>query len=284
MKYTFSDEEGDSDSEHTRRSTRHSGTSTPAELAGPTFTASGRQVRSRMGGAYGEYLASGHHNGLLPNAEMPKEGRSGEAQQLSSGRSQRSGLRNGVSRQAHPDRYKSLGSYDGVDDDSDAPSSGEEWNGGGDDDGDIEDEQLPEADDEEDLDMSDDDIGPAEASGIKEDGSQGRGSLVVSLRYQRKPGQSSQSETPDPQGFRHPDIGHDHSSSIMNSFQGQQALTKQASPLRPTSIVSDLQDQKQAAASPVSAFNGDTAVTNERPKASDQINRDWSMVDAAPHL
>jgi hypothetical protein len=61
MKYTYSDEEdeGYSDATSTRRSTRNTGTHTPAEPSGPTVTLSGRQVKSRLGGAYGESLLSG---------------------------------------------------------------------------------------------------------------------------------------------------------------------------------------------------------------------------------
>lgn len=61
MKYTFSDDEDDegySDST-TRRSTRNTGTHTPAEPIGPTVTLSGRQVKSRTGGTYGESMLSG---------------------------------------------------------------------------------------------------------------------------------------------------------------------------------------------------------------------------------
>lgn len=63
MKYTYSDEEDDiySDSTNTRRSTRNTGTHTPAEQSGPTITQSGRQVKSRHGGAYGESILSETH-------------------------------------------------------------------------------------------------------------------------------------------------------------------------------------------------------------------------------
>ncbi|KAK6584584.1 hypothetical protein PZA11_002808 [Diplocarpon coronariae] len=61
MKYTYSDEEDEVYSDFTtaRRSTRHTGTHTPAESSGPTITQSGRQVKSRHGGAYGESMLSG---------------------------------------------------------------------------------------------------------------------------------------------------------------------------------------------------------------------------------
>lgn len=63
MKYTYSDEEdeGYSDATTSRRSTRNTGTHTPAEGLGPTVTLSGRQVRARQGGAYGESILSGTH-------------------------------------------------------------------------------------------------------------------------------------------------------------------------------------------------------------------------------
>jgi hypothetical protein len=63
MKYTYSDEEEDiySDATTTRRSTRNTGTHTPAEPSGPTITQSGRQVKSRQGGAYGESILSETH-------------------------------------------------------------------------------------------------------------------------------------------------------------------------------------------------------------------------------
>ena len=61
MKYTFSDDEEDiySDATSTRRSTRNTGTHTPAEPAGPVMTQSGRQVKARQGGAYGESMLTG---------------------------------------------------------------------------------------------------------------------------------------------------------------------------------------------------------------------------------
>jgi hypothetical protein len=62
MKYTYSDEEDEAYSDatsYTRRSTRNTGTHTPAEPSGPTVTQSGRHVRSRQGGAYGESMLSG---------------------------------------------------------------------------------------------------------------------------------------------------------------------------------------------------------------------------------
>jgi hypothetical protein len=63
MKYTYSDEEDENYSDVTtsRRSTRNTGTHTPAEGLAPTVTLSGRQVKARQGGAYGESILSGTH-------------------------------------------------------------------------------------------------------------------------------------------------------------------------------------------------------------------------------
>ena len=83
MKYTYSDEEdeGYSDATTSRRSARNTGTHTPAE--GPTVTLSGRQVKSRQGGVYGESMLSGTHTpavtvgGFDGTSEEPEEGAGG---------------------------------------------------------------------------------------------------------------------------------------------------------------------------------------------------------------
>ena len=61
MKYTYSEEEdeGYSDATTSRRSTRNTRAHTPAEGFGPTVTQSGRQVKARQGGTYGESILSG---------------------------------------------------------------------------------------------------------------------------------------------------------------------------------------------------------------------------------
>ncbi|RDL35043.1 Uncharacterized protein BP5553_06974 [Venustampulla echinocandica] len=62
IKYTYSDEEDEESTDATtsRRSTRNTGTHTPSEGLGvPTVTQSGRQVKARQGGTYGETVLSG---------------------------------------------------------------------------------------------------------------------------------------------------------------------------------------------------------------------------------
>ncbi|CZR59147.1 uncharacterized protein PAC_09039 [Phialocephala subalpina] len=77
IKYTYSDEDGEdiySDATTTRRSTRNTGTHTPVEHTGPTITLSGRQVKPRQGGDYGESMLSG----ALATAASGYEGTSEE--------------------------------------------------------------------------------------------------------------------------------------------------------------------------------------------------------------
>lgn len=123
LKYTYSDDEDIFSDElpSTRRSTRNaSGISTPAEPAGPRYTASGRQIRAPAGGVYGESLLSGQRGEEAEDTGRPQRSRATRA--------------NGYT------------DYN-MDDESDAGhSSGNEWQGGeeeedndfeGDDEGDL---------------------------------------------------------------------------------------------------------------------------------------------------
>lgn len=186
MKYTFSDEEeGASDAPSTRRSNRYSGASTPAEAAGPVFTASGRQVRSRHGGAYGETMLDGHQDSQGPSMNKAYDGQ-GEADGAgvaTRGRT-RGSSRNGVGRSVKSrDHTNGLDTLDAMDDESDATSSGEEWDGGNDDDDDEVDEHLGEEESHEATDLSDENNSD-ELEDIMSTGRQG--SLIVSLRYNQK--------------------------------------------------------------------------------------------------
>ena len=186
MKYTFSDEEeGGSDAPSTRRSNRYSGASTPAEAAGPVFTASGRQVRSRHGGGYGETMMESHQDIQGPPTGKAYEGQ-GEADGVgvaTRGRT-RGTSRNGVGRGVKSRNHTNgLDALDAMDDESDAAtSSGEEWDGGNDDDDDEVDEHLGEEESHEDTDLSDD----SNSNELEEIGTGRQGSLIVSLRYKHK--------------------------------------------------------------------------------------------------
>jgi hypothetical protein len=144
IRYTYSDNEDESDATTSRRSTRHSGNSTPAD-SGPVVTASGRQVRPARTGIYGESLLSGQ-------AETPDYAAS-ETSRTSEGRPTRN------SRRLSPldeGRKRKPRGYDTLDDESDEdqPSSGGEWDGGdGDDDNDDDDVDMADGESEDDMDM-----------------------------------------------------------------------------------------------------------------------------------
>ncbi|RHZ52324.1 uncharacterized protein CDV56_105880 [Aspergillus thermomutatus] len=146
LKYTYSDDEDIFSDEFpsTRRSTRNaSGISTPAEHAGPRYTASGRQIRARAGGLYGESLLSGQRGEEAEDTGRPQRSRATRA--------------NG---------YMDY-NMDNVEDESDAGhSSGNEWQGG---------------EEEEDNDFEGDDEGDFSGDESVING-QDR-SLVVQLRY-----------------------------------------------------------------------------------------------------
>ena len=179
-RYTFSDDEGgDSDAISARRSTRQSGISTPAEPNVPTFTASGRQVKSRHGGAYGESILSGQADGTERAKSSGMDAADEEdGEPVSRGRPPRMAPRVKSRPGRHIDGYNEL---DEMDDESEAPSSGNEWDSG------IEDEPDDEAEDDEDDDAEmsdDDDIIAREEESEDEDDRRSR-SLVVSLRYSK---------------------------------------------------------------------------------------------------
>lgn len=173
IKYTFSDEEdGGSDALSTRRLDRHSGISTPAEPARPTVTASGRQVRSRYGGAYGETLSNEQHvQGqalAIGGVDGIEEEEKAQYTSTYAGRATRN--------RAQKIRHRGVenDSTEGLDDESDVTSSGHEWDGG---DEDEADDHVDDGDDDEiDEDMSEDELGTDREP-------QPQRTLVVSLRY-----------------------------------------------------------------------------------------------------
>ncbi|KAJ5689159.1 hypothetical protein N7462_003551 [Penicillium macrosclerotiorum] len=157
LKYTYDDDDDDifSDDQPTRRSTRNvSGTDALAERSRPQFTASGRQIRSRAGGVYGETLLSGQREDTEDDGEDEDTRRP---------------QRNRTS--THPNGYSGYGDAD-LEEESDAHStgndSGKEWDGGDDDENDFE------GDDEGENASGDESI-------INEESP----SLVVQLRYNK---------------------------------------------------------------------------------------------------
>lgn len=124
QRYDYADTEDDFNSEDvpTRRSGRQSGAEMSAGPTGPTITASGRQVRSRTTGLYGETL----HSGQVEDYISPTTGdyaRSSEEPQF--GRATRAAARGAVngrttSRTLESDEEDAT-SWDGGDEDDDEP-------------------------------------------------------------------------------------------------------------------------------------------------------------------
>lgn len=157
MKYTYSDDEDEDDiySDSTsRRSTRNTGTHTPAEPAGPTVTLSGRQVRSRHGGTYGESMLSDTH---APSISVG--GYDGANEQLKNGdsmngrRPRRAAAANQLSGGKASIGSRHIGEYNSADDMDDEDDASEQ------DYGDDEDEDIASLASEDDNgEHSDDDV------------------------------------------------------------------------------------------------------------------------------
>lgn len=179
-RYTFDDDDAFlSDATSTRRSARQSERNTPAEI-GPTYTASGRQVRARQGGEYGASLLSGQR--ASPDELGMDDGTGDDSEAPTRGR--RSGRTNGESglgkRKRVIDDEEDEGDFS---EGEDAPPSGDEWNS----EANGEDDDMPDADDE-DEDLNEEDMEDGEPQ-----------SLIVKLKTSRKSqlnGESKSDEAP----------------------------------------------------------------------------------------
>lgn len=171
LRYTYEDDEGDDfDSE---ASLRRSGRSTPAlEEGRPVVTSSGRQVKSRLGGMYGESLS------IDQKREADREraqsvGQSEDTDDVIIGANGRPMRKSIPTKRAAAER----GRYaDGLDSESetdgDAEPSADEWGGNVDE---PDEESDADADDDDDIDEDDD---------LMDDGGT-QESLVVQLRYRK---------------------------------------------------------------------------------------------------
>lgn len=170
MKYTYSDEDDEgSDALSARRSRQQSGISTPAEPSGPTFTASGRQVRSSRQMLSGQQVITER-----PNLRGLDGAHDDELRPESRGRPRRIAQQNGVESVPRSRRYtKGYNSLDSMDEESDATSSGREWADG-------DDEELDDRmdDEDEEVETSDNEVFEGEGASVQQ-------SLMVSLRYKK---------------------------------------------------------------------------------------------------
>ncbi len=185
MRYTFSDDEEDSDNVSTRISTRDSGISTPAEHAGPTVTASGRQVKSRLGGMYGETML------MDQRKELEHERAAANANSSEPDQDESSGRLHSSTRPRRPTRAPRR-----IDDSSeemkgesggDEASTGNEWSGN---------EEEPDAEEFEANGDDEDDEMSANDSDMNDAPPPDQDSLVVQLRY-KKGGDHDQSRLRD---------------------------------------------------------------------------------------
>lgn len=171
IRYTYSDNEEDSDATGSRRSTRQSGNNTPAD-SGPVVTASGRQVRPARTGIYGESLLSGQ-------AETPDYAAS-ETSRTSGGRATRNSTRISPLNEDRKRKSRGYNSFDDDSDEEDAPSSGNEWDGGDDDENEEDDVDMADGEDEDDMDL---------------DQEQEQKSLIVKLKLKKGPQEPVKTET-----------------------------------------------------------------------------------------
>lgn len=221
QRYNFDDEEDFySDGLPTRRSGRQSGRDSPAAPSGPTVTASGRQVKSRATGLYGETLLSGQ----ATDRASPATGdyvRSDVSEEPRQGRSTRAGNR------AAADGRSSRRAVDSEEDD-DATS----WDGG------DEDEDEPEQ-----MDLDDDDEEEDVAEDEDEDDQEPQ-SLMVTLRY-RKGDSDPPKNGPASNGVSHPavltngvnDVSHQPPSAILPSQQPEQSTAPTVPSAAPLSAI-----------------------------------------------
>jgi hypothetical protein len=168
MKYTYSDDDEDiySDATTSRRSTRHTGTHTPAEgLSGPTVTLSGRQVKSRQGGAYGESMLSGTHTPAIAAGGFDGTSEEPENEESAGGRPRRAAATNhglngwGSKGGRHIEGYNDVDEMTSEDEDD---ASEQDY-------GDDEEEDVPlesDVDDPDELTDDDDEIDEAEKQSL----------------------------------------------------------------------------------------------------------------------
>lgn len=132
--------------------------------AGPTFTASGRQIRAPKTGDYGESLLSREMNGtdeLAPgysedNGMASSRAGTEDSDPVRTGRATRAAGRHAVNGAANPKKRKHIDGYNDIDEMSEEDeASGGEWDSDKND-AEDEDENMPDADDEDEGDDSSD--------------------------------------------------------------------------------------------------------------------------------
>lgn len=181
-------EDGLRDDAYDSSSRPASGRSTPFDDSRPVVTASGRQVKSRIGGQYGESMLTGQRRDLTDQSSA-----NDDTDELigPSGRPVRKSIptkRALATRGRYADGLESGSETDGDADEEEGPASADEWSGN-------EDEPDEESEPEAELSEDEDDELMADASPAK---------MVVRLRYKKSPpvngddAPTNKAETHDP--------------------------------------------------------------------------------------
>lgn len=164
MKYTYSDEDEDisySDATSTRRSTHNTRNHTPAGPAGPTITQSGRQVKSRQGGTYGESMLSGQQASAPGRMDGASDSRENSVE--TGGRPRRAAAVHAAANGFKPKGGRHIEGYNNVDElDSDEEGDASEQDYGDDEE---EDDNIPlesDVDDQDDLTDEDEEMDTGE--------------------------------------------------------------------------------------------------------------------------
>lgn len=199
-------------------------------------------MKSRHGGAYGEYIPSISNGASEPPSNGGLDGAADEEVGLvSNARSQRATRESGVKANVRPGKHQGgSDSVESMDDESDVTSSGGEWQGGDDHESDepMENEDEDE-DDDDDVERSDND------GGLEEDPRQ---SLVVSLRYLKN-----------------------HSSPFIRDAPGDVILSNDLSIPSNVPLTSEIQHHASNASFAVAVSQPPMAPTPADPRASSQI-------------
>ncbi|KAL6704629.1 hypothetical protein ACN47E_008026 [Coniothyrium glycines] len=224
QRYTF-DEEEDlySDDVPSRRSGRHSGRDSPAAQSGPTVTASGRHVKSRATGMYGETL----HSGQVTDRPSPATGdyvRSDISEEPQQSRATRAGNRGaangrGLKRAVDSDEEDDATSWDGGDEDEDEPT------------------QM-------DLDDDEDGAGGETSEEADEDEPQ---SLMVTLRYRK--GDSDPPSGPLANGAA-PETATTNGAGLQSAYTQGAPLAGTGAPRQPELPLAPAQSQQVAPPTP----------------------------------
>lgn len=248
MRYTYDDDIDFVDDSDGLSLRNRSGASTPFDEPRPMVTASGRHVKSRLGGMYGESMLTDqrkeHERLQAPNEDdeiensHPPNGRAVRARTGNEGR------RVTATRGRYADGLESESESDAQE------PSGDEWSGNEDEPDEDEDDAISEDGRESDDELMDD-----AAARADEDDENTQESLVVQLRYRKKPFE----QTPDAHGLPTP-----RETTPPQAFN---SLNENAAPIVSTLAAPADLNLKQADSSIITPSSTKSATSIEEPES-----------------